>query len=855
MLPWAPDLMLNRLRIRSRIMLGFGVSVAFALAVAAIGVLQFSAVRQHNRIADELAANMQRALEASHLLETIRRTETHYRLEGDDASLQERRRAETRVRMLLENAAAATRQSGQRDQMLGLLAALNAHDASFARLVDLTGTVTNANRALIARGRDVAIATVKLTEAARGAEDHAARETAGDIERLLLLTRVNNWRFQALYDPKGPAAFARDQERALAALAALAEASTGDVHDQAAALAAAARSYGESFERMAGATLGSLDIDQKELVPEIESMQARLAAVQSSLIAAYDRSGAKNARIIDRSSMLQQVLALLVLVAGGALAWLVGSGIARPIIAMTGAMIRLAGGDKQIAIPATERVDEIGDMGRAVEVFKQSMIKADRLTEELKQQIAWREEAEAKAAELARHDPLTGLPNRRLFAEEITPRLASVSDQDCLPMLLIDLDGFKAVNDVHGHHVGDTVLQEVVDRMREVLPADALIARLGGDEFAILMPLGHGQEELERVAYAIIKEASLPFTVQDITVGIGASIGIALAPADGTDSSSLLRAADIAMYRAKAKGGHAVCFFEAGMDIEMRAQAQLREELRLAVNRNEIVPYYQPLVDLRRGAIVGFEILARWTHPERGIVGPDKFIPLAEQMKLLTPMTLALLRQACLDARAWPENIRLAINIAPAQLQEPDLIDRITAVVREAGLHPERVELELVEDALIGDIGEAKRFIDAAHNAGMTVALDDFGTGHSSLSRLYELPLDKVKIDRSFMRSIGRDRRSAAYVAAIVNLGKTLQLCTTAEGIEDEEAMWTLEGMGCDFGQGYLYAKPVPAPEVSAVLHAVRAQFGQFAAEPPGAPRPTPPMEIALPPLRSSLAG
>ena len=806
-----------RLRLKGRILAGFAVPIVLGLGVAGFGVRQFTTVRDHNRAAAELATATQRVLEVSHLLETVRRAETHYRLDADQASLAERDEAEARIRAILAGSQGAATEAERREAD-ALTGALRAHDQNFSRLVLLTDITGMANYALNLTSRDVAVSAAQLIEAARDSGETAALQQAVEIDRILLEARLNNWRFQALYDPKGPTVFERERHKADIALAAIAAEPYEPVRKAAAEVGAALDNYAVSFKEMADATLAGLELDQSRLVPEIVGMQQRLLDLQNRLVSEYQLSDVANARLIDRAALAQRVLAIALLIGGTGLAWLIGRGIARPLIDMTAAMVNIARGNTGTPVPAGDRSDEIGDMARAVVVFREGMLRAERLTAELRQQIARREQAEAEAAELARHGPLTGLPNRRLFSEEMTRSLAALADGDRQPMMLIDLDGFKAVNDVHGHQAGDAVLQDVTVRLKAALPPSTFVARLGGDEFAILMPRDRGRTNLAEHAYAIICAVAVPFVIDRATVQIGASIGIACSPIDGANASALLRAADIAMYRAKAEGGGAACFFEAKMDTEMRAHALLREEVRAAIADGEIVPYYQPLVDLRRNEVVGCEVLARWVHPERGVIAPEQFLPQVEQMKLSTTMTRALLRQACADARAWPEHIRMAVNIAPAQLREPGLIQMITAIAVEAGIAPARIEIELVEHALIGDIDEARRFIDAAHRAGMTVALDDFGTGHSSLSRLYELPLDKVKIDRSFMRNVAGDPRSAAYVAAIINLGKTLELHTTAEGIENQEVVETLGQMGCDFGQGYLYAKPLPAAGMLGIL-------------------------------------
>jgi diguanylate cyclase (GGDEF)-like protein len=437
-----------------------------------------------------------------------------------------------------------------------------------------------------------------------------------------------------------------------------------------------------------------------------------------------------------------------------------------------------------------------------------------RRSYELRREIARRRHSEDLAAHLARHDPLTGLPNRRVFQENAARIISELPPGGTVAALLIDLDGFKTTNDVHGHAVGDEVLCQVADRLLDLVADNGTVARLGGDEFVVVTKADLDKDALSRIADRIVLTLGEPILIQDLRISIGASVGISICPGDGDSVGTLLRAADLAMYRAKEAGRGAVRFFEQEMDATLREQAALRSELREAIGAGQIRPFYQPLIDLRTQDIDGFEVLARWQHPTRGLLEPDKFITLAENMKLITPMTLAMFRQVCADARDWPTQYRMALNISPVQLAEADLFDSIAAMMKEAGISISRLEVEITESSLIKDTQEAARIVDRLRAMGITVALDDFGTGYSSLYHLREIHFDKVKIDRSFVQNIGRDPRAASYVEAIICMGRSLHLQTTAEGIEDADVMAKLMELGCTYGQGYLFAKPMSGADV-----------------------------------------
>lgn len=433
--------------------------------------------------------------------------------------------------------------------------------------------------------------------------------------------------------------------------------------------------------------------------------------------------------------------------------------------------------------------------------------------------------AMAHTEAIAGTDLLTGLPNRRRFCRELEAALLS-GRRDGLDhaLLLIDLDRFKAVNDAHGHPAGDELLHLVGHRLRTVLQSDRQVARFGGDEFACFLrcdPAGPDRPRTEPAAVAqrIVDVLAQPFTLADgSTVEVGASIGVGLTQRDDHGLDGLMHRADVSLYRAKADGRGCVRVFEHGMDARARELALLESDLRRAVAANEIVPHFQPLVDFKTGRIVGVEMLARWPHPTRGMVSPADFIPVAEDSGVIAPMTLSLLRQACRAAVQWPAYVTLACNLSPLQLHDPALPGIIADVLAETGFPAERLELEITESALVGDIDLARRLLNEVKVLGVRLALDDFGTGYSSLRHLQLLPFDKLKIDQSFVAGMLHDQESAKIVSAVVGLGHSLGLTTVAEGVETEDVAALLRELGCDVGQGWLFGRPVPAARIDALL-------------------------------------
>jgi diguanylate cyclase len=417
-----------------------------------------------------------------------------------------------------------------------------------------------------------------------------------------------------------------------------------------------------------------------------------------------------------------------------------------------------------------------------------------------------------QAAAMALHDALTGLPNRRHLIGSLEAFLERRIGDDRLAVIAVDLDRFKPVNDLYGHAVGDELLIRIAKLLSDDVGDQGFVARLGGDEFVMIVPCTRADTLIGRLS-ALVTTFEAPLVLGEHEVSVGATLGVAMAPDDGEDADLLLRRADAALYRAKQDGRGRFAFFEPGLDARALERAALEHDLRLAVRNDEIVPHFQPLVDLETGAANAYEILARWPHPTRGIVGPDQFIHIAEETGLIGELTFNVLRRACREALHWPGGPRLSLNIAPAQLHDGALPQKILKVLSECGFPPARLEIEITEDALVADFDAARSLLTSLKNLGVRIALDDFGTGYSSLRHLRELPFDVLKIDRSFVHSMTDSDEAKSIVRTIVHLAKSLHLAVTAEGIETLGQAAELRELGCERGQGYLLGRPSACPQ------------------------------------------
>jgi diguanylate cyclase (GGDEF)-like protein len=430
---------------------------------------------------------------------------------------------------------------------------------------------------------------------------------------------------------------------------------------------------------------------------------------------------------------------------------------------------------------------------------------------------------QAELEHQAFHDTLTGLPNRALFGSHLDAALHGGSSA---AVLLLDLDRFKEVNDTLGHHNGDLLLQQVGVRLRGALRRGDVVARLGGDEFAVLLPDIEGDQAALQVAKGIVELLEQPFVVEDMSVDVGASIGIAVAPRDGTDTVTLVQRADVAMYTAKSDQT-GVEMYSADRDGYSAERLTLASDLRLAVQQRELQVHYQPQVDLRDGGVVGMEALVRWRHPIRGMVYPDEFISIAEHTGLIMPLTLFVLDQALAASLEWRRAghpIRMSVNLSARSLVHPDLVEDVAALLRRHKVPPGGLCLEVTESSIMADRRRTGVTLDALRSLGVVIAVDDFGTGHSSLAYVKHLPVGEIKIDRVFIASMTTDRSDQAIVRTILELARNLDIPVVAEGIEDSAINDMLRDMGCATGQGYLYARPMPQDELLKWLEARRVR-------------------------------
>ncbi len=460
------------------------------------------------------------------------------------------------------------------------------------------------------------------------------------------------------------------------------------------------------------------------------------------------------------------------------------------------------------------RIDLLRD-GRTISITHQPM--SDGGWVAIHQDITAQKRVEEELAHMARYDALTGLANRVRFMEKANEALSRMREfGEEFSILMLDLDRFKTVNDLLGHPVGDSLLRIVAQRLRRMAHDSDNVARLGGDEFAILKTVERdGEDSVIILANRILAAVTEPYDLDGRKVTIGTSIGITLAPHDGVHADALLKNADLALYRAKSQGGNRYCFFEATMEAEARERRELEDDMRKAITRNEFELHFQTIVDVKSQDFVGAEALARWRHPERGLIPPDQFISLAEESGLIVPLGNWILRKACFEAVKWPSHLKIAVNLSPAQFKQGDLLEVLRSTLADSQLEPGRLELEITETVLIEKNAQNLEILHDLKKLGVSIVLDDFGIGYSSMRYLQMFPFDKIKIDRTFIQSMTNHADSAAIVCAIAGLGRNLGIDTTAEGVETAEQFTFLRTAGCQFAQGFLFSRPVPAASLS----------------------------------------
>ena len=489
---------------------------------------------------------------------------------------------------------------------------------------------------------------------------------------------------------------------------------------------------------------------------------------------------------------LKRILAVIAVIGVLVASWLgrrLAAGIAKPISALVEATRKLGAGE--VAKVAVDSSDEVGQLAESFNAMVDAI-----------------EDRERKITHIALHDALTGLPNRRLFIEQLDLALARRSEDLRTVVAFIDLDDFKSVNDTLGHPVGDELLKFVSTRLQAEYP-NALVARFGGDEFGLLFPALDRQDDLASLARTLHGCFGEDALLDSHLVSSSASFGIAVAPDDGADSVTLLRNADLALYRAKSDGKGTYHFFEASLDEEARRRRQLEQDLRRAVRDGEFELYFQPLFSLRDDRLKGFEALIRWHHPERGMVSPAEFIPVAEDTGLIIPIGEWVIREACHHAAQWPDHLAIAVNISPKQFTSPVLSNIVVQALATSGLAPRRLELEITESIFIANVQRTLGTLHGLRSLGVRIALDDFGTGYSSLSYLRSFPFDKLKIDQSFVRDLGTQSNGHAIIRAITTLADALGIETIAEGVEEPIQAEILKQEGCLQIQGYLISRPV----------------------------------------------
>lgn len=495
------------------------------------------------------------------------------------------------------------------------------------------------------------------------------------------------------------------------------------------------------------------------------------------------------------------------------------------IVALSWRVARTVSEPLQMLDEATRLIGE----GRDVELNVESDDEIGRLAKSFNAMVGAIEDRERRIIHVGLHDGLTGLPNRKLFVEQLEQSLSRLREAEHLMLIYVDLDDFKVVNDTLGHPAGDALLRNLADTIRSELP-DALVARLGGDEFAVMVDHVSSSQSLAAQVERIQASFDRSFMLDGTLTQCSASLGIAIAPGDGLDGTTLMKNADLALYRAKSEGKSTYHFFEPSLDEEARRRRQMELDLRLALRDGGFELYFQPLFSVSDERLNGFEALIRWPHPEQGMISPAEFIPLAEETGLIIPIGEWVIQEACRLAAEWPDNLSVAVNISPKQFSGQGLPQTILQALAHSGLHPSRLELEITESIFIANVERTLATLHSLRDLGVRIALDDFGTGYSSLSYLRSFPFDKVKIDRSFVQDLEKGGNSHAVIRAITTLADALGMETLAEGVESTEQLAALKREGCQYIQGYLFGRPMSASAINDLLQKDPSLQARFAA-------------------------
>jgi diguanylate cyclase (GGDEF)-like protein len=493
-------------------------------------------------------------------------------------------------------------------------------------------------------------------------------------------------------------------------------------------------------------------------------------------------------------------------------------------VALARANTQIARRRAELEVTAVNQALSVANHGLEQNVAERTRLLLE-LYQKLRAEMAVREEADARSLYLAYHDTLTGLANRLLFKEQLENVLKdTLETPKPVAILLVDLDGFKNINDSLGHSIGDLLLKSIATRIRDILPANGRIARLGGDEFAILQISAEQPSAAIALAQQIVEVIGQPLAIDGYDVTVSASLGIAVANAGSISAENLLKSADIAMYSAKADGPGNYRMFDSEMDAIVQARSSLEKDMRNGIVQNDFRLFYQPLVNLETQKVTTFEALMRWEHPERGMVSPAEFIPLAEETGLIVRLGEWALREACAEAIRWPDDISVSVNLSAVQFAKGDLVSTVMNALASSGLPASRLELEITETVLLEGSDPNTRILDQLQELGVKISLDDFGTGYSSIGYLRNFKFDKLKIDQSFVKDLLADQKSLAIVRAIVGLGTSFGITTTAEGVETEDQRHCLDSEGCTEVQGYLYSKPLPPDEIVRLLEKLTAK-------------------------------